>query len=131
MRIIGFVLSLACLALIVYLSFAKSISIPRFVLGKDKGGHFLAYMALAFLFFLCFCCYAHTMFFRRNFFSFISASGLSFLCGYAIELCQPVFGRAFETMDLLADGLGSVSGSLLCFLCVALLMRIERRRSKR
>ena len=45
-RVIAFVLSLVCLAVIVYLSLAKDISVPEYVVGKDKGAHFLAYTAL-------------------------------------------------------------------------------------
>ena len=36
-RVIAFILSLLCLAVIVYLSLAKNVSVPEYVLGKDKG----------------------------------------------------------------------------------------------
>ena len=53
-RIIGFVLSLVCLGVIVYLSLAMDVNVPQYIVGKDKGAHFLAYMALGFLFFVDF-----------------------------------------------------------------------------
>ena len=88
-RVIAFILSLLCLAVIVYLSLAKNVSVPEYVLGKDKGAHFLAYMALGFLFFFCF----HNAVYHRiivsNLMPVLGATSLSFLCGYAIELCQP------------------------------------------
>ena len=127
LRITGFVLSLICLGAIVYLSFSGNVIIPRYIVGQDKGGHFIAYTVLSALFFLCFCNYTRTGFFRRNILPLIGASSLSFVFGYAIELCQPVFRRSFESLDLLADGLGSVAGVILCFICVLVLRAIERR----
>ena len=130
-RIIGFILSLVCLAAIVYLSLAKDFSVPEYVLGKDKGAHFLAYMALGFLFFVCF----HNAVYHRiivlNLLPLLGAFSLSFLCGYAIELCQPHFGRYFEVMDLVADGLGSFAGAVIGLFCVFFMCLIERRRKHR
>ncbi len=131
LRILGFILSLVCLCVIVYFSFAKDVTITRYVVGQDKGGHFLAYMALGFLFFLCFCNYVQKRLFVLNLLPMLGAMSLSFLCGYAIELLQPIFGRSFETLDLLSDALGSLAGVVLCFICVLLLTLIERRRSRR
>ena len=45
-RIISFVLSLFCLATIIYLSLSRDVFIPQYIMGEDKGAHFLAYMAL-------------------------------------------------------------------------------------
>ena len=130
-RIIGFILSLVCLAAIVYLSLAKDVSVPEYVLGKDKGAHFLAYMALGFLFFVCF----HNAVYHRiivlNLLPLLGAFSLSFLCGYAIELCQPHFGRYFEVMDLVADGLDSFAGAVIGLFCVFFMCLIERRRKHR
>lgn len=128
-KIMGSVLSLICLAAIVYLSLKRNVTIPEFVVGKDKGAHFIAYTALSFLFFVSFCFPSRRRFLRRNLMVVLAASALSFLVGYCIELCQPAFGRAFELYDLLADGIGSVLGSLLAFFCVFSVCMIERRRS--
>ena len=126
-RVIAFVLSLVCLAVIVYLSLAKDISVPEYVFGRDKGAHFLAYTALGFLFFFCF----HNAVYHRiivlNLMPVLGASSLSFLCGYAIELCQPHFGRYFEVADLVADGLGSFTGAVIGLFCVFFMCWIERR----
>ena len=130
-RVIAFVLSLVCLAVIVYLSLAKDISVPEYVFGRDKGAHFLAYTALGFLFFFCF----HNAVYHRiivlNLMPVLGASSLSFLCGYAIELCQPHFGRYFEVADLVADGLGSFTGAVIGLFCVFFMCWIERRRRHR
>ena len=129
-RIIGFVLSLVCLAVIVYLSFATDISVPDMV-GKDKGAHFLAYTALGFLFFVCFHNSVHRRIIVLNLMPVFGAVSLSFLCGYAIELCQPHFGRSFEAGDLVADGLGSLAGAVIGLFCVFFMCWIERRRRHR
>ena len=130
-RVIAFVLSLVCLAVIVYLSLAKDIFVPEYVFGRDKGAHFLAYTALGFLFFFCF----HNAVYHRiivsNLMPVLGASSLSFLCGYAIELCQPHFGRYFEVGDLVADGLGSFTGAVIGLFCVFFMCWIERRRRLR
>ena len=130
-RVIAFVLSLVCLAVIVYLSLAKDISVSEYVFGRDKGAHFLAYTALGFLFFFCF----HNTVYHRiivsNLMPVLGASSLSFLCGYAIELCQPHFGRYFEVADLVADGLGSFTGAVIGLFCVFFMCWIERRRRHR
>ena len=117
-RTIAFVLSLVCLGVIVYLSLAKDISVPDYIYGKDKGAHFLAYMALGFLFFVCFHNSVHHRIIVSNLMPVLGASSLSFLCGYAIELCQPHFGRLFEVADLMADGLGSLAGAVVGLFCV-------------
>ena len=103
LKIIGFILSIVCLGAIVYLAFAGNVRVPEALARKDKLGHFLAYTALGFLFFLSFCSFSDTGFFRRNILSLLGAFMLSFACGYAIELCQPSFGRHFELLDLAAD----------------------------
>ena len=130
-RVIAFVLSLVCLAVIVYLSLAKDISVPEYVFGRDKGAHYLAYTALGFLFFFCF----HNAVYHRiivlNLMPVLGASSLSFLCGYAIELCQPHFGRYFEVADLVADGLGSFMGAVIGLFCVFFMCFLERRRRHR
>ena len=130
-RVVAFVLSLVCLAVIVYLSLAKDVSVPEYVFGKDKGAHFLAYTALGFLFFFCF----HNAVYHRvivsNLMPLLGAFSLSFLCGYAIELCQPRFGRVFEVADLVADALGSFFGAVIGLFCVFFMWRIERRRRHR
>ena len=130
-RIIGFVLSLICLAVIVYLSLAKDVNVPQYIVGKDKGAHFLAYMALGFLFFVDFHNSVRHRIFLSNLMPVIGAFFLSFLCGYTIELCQPRFGRFFEAADLIADGLGALTGALIGLLCVYFVCLIERRRKKK
>lgn len=127
-RMIAFVLSLICLGVIIYLSLAKDISVPEYIYGKDKGAHFLAYMALGFLFFLCFHNSVHHRIMVSNLMPVLGAFSLSFLCGYAIELCQPHFGRSFELADLVADALGSLAGALIGLFCVFFMCLIERRR---
>ncbi|MBQ7644455.1 MAG: VanZ family protein [Spirochaetales bacterium] len=130
-RIIGFVLSLICLAVIVYLSLAKDVNVPQYIVGKDKGAHFLAYMALGFLFFVDFHNSVRHRIFLSNLMPVIGAFFLSFLCGYTIELCQPRFGRFFEAADLIADGLGALAGALIGLLCVYFVCLIERRGKKK
>ena len=130
-RIIGFVLSLICLAVIVYLSLANDVNVPQYIVGKDKGAHFLAYMALGFLFFVDFHNSVRHRIFLSNLMPVIGAFFLSFLCGYTIELCQPRFGRFFEAADLIADGLGALAGALIGLLCVYFVCLIERRRKKK
>lgn len=130
-RIIGFVLSLVCLAVIVYLSLAKDVNVPQYIVGKDKGAHFLAYMALGFLFFVDFHNSVRHRIFLSNLMPVLGAFFLSFLCGYTIELCQPRFGRFFEAADLIADGLGALTGALIGLLCVYFVCLIERRRKKK
>ncbi len=130
-RIIGFVLSLICLAVIVYLSLAKDVNVPQYIVGKDKGAHFLAYMALGFLFFVDFHNSVRHRIFLSNLMPVLGAFFLSFLCGYTIELCQPRFGRFFEAADLIADGLGALVGALIGLLCVYFVCLIERRRKKK
>ena len=130
-RIIGFVLSLVCLAVIVYLSLARDVNVPQYIVGKDKGAHFLAYMALGFLFFVDFHNSVRHRIFLSNFMPVLGAFFLSFLCGYTIELCQPRFGRFFEAADLIADGLGALVGALIGLLCVYFVCLIERRRKKK
>ena len=130
-RIISFILSLICLSAIIYLSLSKNVFVPQYIVGEDKGAHFLAYMALGFLFFLCF----HNSVYHRiivsNLMPVLGATSLSFLCGYAIELCQPYFGRYFEAGDLVADGAGSLSGAVLGLFCVFFMCWIERRKRHR
>jgi len=130
-RIIGFVLSLICLAVIVYLSLAEDVNVPQYIVGKDKGAHFLAYMALGFLFFVDFHNSVRHRIFLSNLMPVLGAFFLSFLCGYTIELCQPRFGRFFEAADLIADGLGALTGALIGLLCVYFVCLIERRRKKK
>ena len=130
-RIIGFVLSLICLAVIVYLSLANDVNVPQYIVGKDKGAHFLAYMALGFLFFVDFHNSVRHRIFLSNLMPVLGAFFLSFLCGYTIELCQPRFGRFFEAADLIADGLGALTGALIGLLCVYFVCLIERRRKKK
>ncbi len=131
MRIVGFVLSLVCIGLIVYLSFASDVPITDYVLGKDKGGHFIAYAALSFLFFICFANYLRRRILVRNLLPMLGAFSLSFVCSYCIELIQPCFDRSFELGDILAGALGSLAGVLLGFLCVIFACTVERRRTKR
>lgn len=126
-RITGFILSLVCLGAIVYLSLCRGVSVPGFILGEDKGAHFLAYVALSFLFMVSMARYPRHRVLRRNLLSMLGAFGLSFLCGYTIELIQPAFRRSFELLDLAADALGSFSGVVLGFVCVFCVTIIERK----
>lgn len=130
-RIIGFVLSLVCLGVIVYLSLAMDVNVPQYIVGKDKGAHFLAYMALGFLFFVDFHNSVRHRIIVLNLMPVLGAFSLSFLCGYTIELCQPRFGRFFEVADLIADGLGALAGALIGLLCVYFVCLIERHRKKK
>jgi len=130
-RIIGFVLSLICMAVIVYLSFATDVLITNYVVGGDKGGHFLAYTTLSFLFLICFAVYSRNRILIRNLMPMLGAFSLSFVCAYCIELIQPYFHRTFEPADLLAGALGSLSGIIIGFFCVLLVCTIERRRASR
>lgn len=130
-KTIGAILSVICLALIVFLSVKSSVKIPTFIKGADKGAHFLAYIALSFLFFLAFCSPSRRHYLGRNILPFIASAALAFLVGYAIELCQPYFGRSFELLDLAADGIGAALGSLLGLFCVFLMSIIEKHRSER
>lgn len=130
-RIISFILSLICLGAIIYLSLAKNVFVPQYVLGEDKGAHFLAYTALGFLFFMCFHNAVHHRIIVSNLMPLLGATSLSFLCGYAIELCQPHFGRYFEAGDLIADGTGSLTGALIGLVCVFFMCLIERRKRHR
>ncbi len=130
-RITGFVLSLICIAAIVYLSFASDVRITNYVVGGDKGGHFLAYTALSFLFLICFAVYSRRRVLVRNLMPMLGAFSLSFVCAYCIELIQPYFYRTFELADLLAGALGSLTGIISGFFCVLLVCTIERRRSRR
>ena len=120
-KILSFILSMACLAVIVYFSLFKEAVLT----GTDKNGHFLAYFAQGFLFFLCFSNLSLKGFFLKNLLPFFCAVFLSFIFGYAIELIQPSFGRVFEAMDLAADALGSFGGALLGFICVLIVRKIE------
>ena len=131
LKYLGFILSLLCLGFIVYLSLLPQVTIPDFVKGGDKSAHFLAYMALGFLLFLCFSDIDSRLFVRSNLLPLLSAFALSSLCGYALELFQPVFGRCFEQYDLLADFAGSFIGCIVGLLCVDLIFLIERRNRKK
>ena len=130
-RIISFVLSLFCLATIIYLSLSREVFIPQYIMGEDKGAHFLAYMALGFLFFMCFHNSVHHRIIVSNLMPLLGATFLAFLCGYAIELFQPYFGRNFEPGDLIADGTGALSGAVIGLLCVFFMCWIERRKRHR
>lgn len=127
-RIIGFVLTLVCLAVIAYLSLSGDVNVPEYIVGRDKGAHFLAYMALGFLLFVDFHNSVRHRILISNLMPVFGAFCLSFLCGYTIELCQPRFGRFFEVADMVADGLGSMVGALIGLLCVYFVYLIERRR---
>ncbi len=118
------------MVLITYLSVARNVLLTQYVIGGDKGGHFLAYTALSFLFFLCFANYSRRRLFIRNLLPMAGAFSLSFVCSYCIELIQPSFRRAFELADLLAGALGSLCGVFIGFLCVFLVCHIERRRAR-
>jgi len=130
LRISGFILSLICMALIVYLSFSSIYDIPEYI-GGDKGGHFLAYMALSAVLFLSFASYGGRGLLPRNLLPLASAFSISFVFSYAIELCQPYFSRHFDIADLVAGSIGAVCGCIISFLFVLLVCTIERRRVNR
>lgn len=129
LRIIGIVLSLGCLAAIVVLSLASDVSIPKYVVGADKGAHFLAYCALSFSLFLAFFRYEGDRLAKRNVLPWASAFLLSFMVGYLIELIQPAFERSFEVLDLVADGAGALTGTLFGIVCVVLVLKIANRKN--
>ena len=130
-RVIAFVLSIVCLAVIVYLSLARDVSMPEHIPGEDKGAHFLAYTALGFFLLFCFYNAVYHRIIVSNLMPVLGAASLASLCGYAIELCQPHFGRFFEVADIVADGLGSLTGAVIGLFCVFFMCRIERRRRHR
>ena len=130
-RVIAFILSVLCMALIAYLSLSSNVSFTKYVVGGDKGGHYLAYTALSMLFFICFANFAGRRLLRRNLLSLLGAFALAFVCSYCIELIQPYFHRTFELADLVAGALGCLTGVVVGFVFVLLVCVIERRLARR
>ena len=118
------------MGVIVYFSFSTRVEIPQFLSGTFKIGHFLAYVALSFLLFVCFSDFNTHRFFVWNILPMISSFLLSSLFGYAIELCQPYFGRPFAFPDMLSDCAGALLGTVIGFFCVLFMCTIERKRAR-
>ena len=91
--------TLACIAL---LSLSPAEYLPK-VRGVDKTHHFLAYVALAFPVAL-----RQPKHWQIIIFSFFIISGI-------IELIQPYVNRHGEWLDLLANGLGLLTGTAVAY----------------
>ena len=128
-RTISFFLSIICLGVIIYFSFSSKVEIPDFLSGTFKIGHCLAYVALSFFFFICFSDFNTHRFFAWNILPMVSSFLLSSLFGYAVELCQPYFGRHFAYTDMLSDCAGALIGTVIGFFCVLFMCTIERKRT--
>ena len=128
-RIISFFLAIICMGVIIYFSFSSKVEIPQFLSGRFKIGHCLAYVAFSFFLFICFSDVNPHRFFLWNILPMISSFLLASLFGYAIELCQPYFGRHFAFTDMFSDAAGAFAGTVMGFFCVLLLCTIERKRA--
>ena len=130
-RIISLVLAVVVLGVIGYYTFGTNVQLAEVFTTSFKLGHFLAYMALGFLIFICYADFARRRWVGRNILPMLSAVLISTLVGYAGELCQPFFGRFFALYDMFIDAMGALTGSLLGLVCVVLMCKIEKRFSKR
>lgn len=75
-------------------------SVPSAVSSIDKLAHGGGYFVLGFLLFC-------------NLKRWLPALSILFVYGVFDELTQPLIGRTFEWVDLLADGLGGAAGVIL------------------
>ncbi len=105
--VIYWFLTFGYMGLIFYLSSINSIKLPRLDIGFDKVVHLIAYMPLAFLFFLA----IHTSGGRK--YVFLTAFLLAGLYGISDEIHQSfVPGRDASIGDVIADCLGGIIGCL-------------------
>ncbi|MBO4717612.1 MAG: VanZ family protein [Spirochaetales bacterium] len=129
-RTLAFILCIICMGVIIYFSFSSKVDIPQFLSGTFKIGHCLAYVALSFLLFVCFSDFNTHRFFAWNILPMVSSFLLASLFGYAVELCQPYFGRHFALTDMLSDCAGAFIGTVIGFFCVLFMCTIERKRTR-
>lgn len=122
-------------ALIIIFSFLPAstlVSTGWFGLLRDKGAHALAYAALGFFLYCAIVTkesrptWSHA--FSANGWRMLLVLGVSVLLGSAIEIIQPYYGRSFEVLDIVADGVGSILGMVFGFLLVTIAMRSDSRR---
>lgn len=111
---------------VIVLSLMPNVNVPEQIPFRDKGAHFLAYVAVAFSFYFCF--------FRidgKNFRGVLLAFLLSTVLGVAIEFLQPFFGRAREFADFLVDAGGSALGVLISVLAGMFLKKMDKNAAER
>lgn len=106
------IIALFTLTCIAILSLLPAENLPK-VRGVDKTHHFLAYVALAFPVAL-----RQPKYWQAIIVSFFVISGI-------IEIVQPYVNRHGEWLDLLANGLGLLTGTL-----IALFFNKHRKRYK-
>ena len=129
-RIVCFFLTLVVMAVIAYCTVSPDLRLAPVFTGSFKLGHFLAYTALGCLLFICYCNYCRHHLVRRNILPMISAVLVASLYGYMGELIQPYFGRIFALYDMFIDTMGALLGSVIGLVCVVLMNKIEKRRSR-
>lgn len=104
---VGGVLTLAVCLAVAVVSLVPGGSLPiGIVPNGDKWGHFLAYSAVGFCFFLSFLRPEGS-----NIAGALAAVLCSGLLGGLIELVQPFFGRSMEGLDLVCDIAGAILGA--------------------
>ncbi len=119
--IIGFIkrywrfIALFTLVCIATLSLLPADVLPK-VRGVDKTHHFLAYIALAFPVAL-----RQPKHWQIIIFSFFVVSGV-------IELIQPYVNRHGEWLDLLANGLGLLTGVIVAYIVNSQLKRFNQQK---
>ncbi|HLW22590.1 MAG TPA: VanZ family protein [Sphaerochaetaceae bacterium] len=107
------------------------------VLG-DKWGHFLAYAALGFSMFCAIaknpcqqgCDHTWRRVVRINRWRMVSLFLFILSIGVIIEFVQPLFGRGFEILDIVADGLGGITGIMVGTIAVMIAEHFESRRGE-
>lgn len=124
-------------AVIVFLSLlpsSKLVSTGLFSLLRDKGAHALAYAALGFF---LYCAMVTNVtkptwsrVFRTHNWRMLFVFGVSIILGSAIEIVQPHYGRSFEFLDIVADGIGALMGIAFGFIVVTIAMRRDVRRRR-
>lgn len=111
--------SIILIGVVIYFSFFNIPSMNLDLPGKDKTGHFLAYLAFSF-------CSSISLFLikkrKRAFFIMLP---LSIILGITIEFIQPSFGRSFEIADMFADIFGSALGIMLSALFLRISLRVN------
>jgi len=96
--------------------------------GRDKLGHFMAYMALGFSSAWGFAFIPKRgLALKRNLLVFVLCFLFCFLIGFLIEILQPFFGRTYDTADLKADVIGIFLGLLLGFCSIIVTVLAFRR----
>ncbi len=95
------------MGLIYYLSSQNNIKLPKVGIGFDKVLHLLAYIPLAFLFYIS----IHTSGFRKH--AFIAALCFASMYGITDEIHQSfVPGRDAAIGDVIADCIGAIIGGI-------------------